>query len=138
MLQERSDSISVYDESNAVFDLLKVRQVPSVDFRVSQNDQEEGRKDRLMEKGTVAFFEWRYKNDHDESKQQQQQYAFTLVSDIVSGEASNNNNDLEKYLYLNHPEALSVVEYTEASKTSFFATDKRRVVKFYSPYCVSA
>lgn len=60
----------------------------------------------------------------------------------ASGEAEPNdtstNNDLEKYLYLNDPSsALPVVEYTDASKANFLATDKLRVVKFYSPYCVS-
>jgi hypothetical protein len=45
-------------------------------------------------------------------------------------------DELEKYLYHDDPSAVPVLEYTDARKADFFATNKRRVVKFYSPFCV--
>jgi hypothetical protein len=49
----------------------------------------------------------------------------------------NSSIELVKYLYNDDPSAVPVIEYYDTRKADFFATDKRRVVKFYSPYCVS-
>jgi hypothetical protein len=61
----------------------------------------------------------------------------SLIWAVSGQEGEPNNNELEKYLYHDDPSALPVFEYTDARKADFFSTDKHRVVKFYSPYCVS-
>jgi hypothetical protein len=44
--------------------------------------------------------------------------------------------DSSKYLYRGDPEASAVQEYTK-QENDFMASTQPRVVKFYSPFCVS-